>query len=215
MKKASHLFLLNRIFFAAALLFFGGGCAYLLLTSKAAGFIYLTSYHSLSLDRFFIYYTNFGDGLFSIAVVVLLLLFRRFNLAWQVLFAYALSGLFAQFLKGLIYSPRPKDFFMFREHIHLIDGVTLNGDASFPSGHAASAFALATSLALFTINKRLSLLYLILAILVGYSRIYLAQHFPADVLGGAAIGILAAILVYLVIERFRTRSNRLKNPGLK
>jgi membrane-associated phospholipid phosphatase len=213
MKKASHIFFLNPIFFEAALLFLAGGCAYLLFTSRATGFIYLNGYHSVLLDKFFIYYTNLGDGLFSILVVVLLLLIRRFKLAFQVLLAYIVSGLFAQLLKGIIYSPRPKDFFRFREHIHLIDGVTLNGDASFPSGHAVSAFALATSLALFTVNKQLSLFYLGAAILVGYSRIYLAQHFPADVLGGAIIGILMAILVYYLTERYKTRSGLLKRPG--
>jgi membrane-associated phospholipid phosphatase len=213
MKKASHIFFLNPIFFEAALLFLAGGCAYLLFTSRATGFIYLNGYHSMLLDKFFIYYTNLGDGLFSILVVVLLLLIRRFKLALQVFLAYIVSGLFAQLLKGIIYSPRPKDFFRLREHIHLIDGVTLNGDASFPSGHAVSAFALATSLALFTVNKQLSLFYLGAAILVGYSRIYLAQHFPADVLGGAIIGILMAILVFYLTERYQTRSGLLKRPG--
>jgi membrane-associated phospholipid phosphatase len=214
MKRASPIFSVNPIFFEAALLFLAGGFAFLLFSSRASGFIHLNFYHSEWLDKFFIYYTNFGDGLFSILVVLLLLLFRRFKLAWQVLLSYIVSGLFTQFLKAIIYSPRPKDFFRLREHIHLIDGVTLNGNGSFPSGHAASAFALATSLALFTKNKQLSLLYLGAAILVGYSRIYLAQHFPADVMGGAIIGIVMAILVYYLTQRFQTRSNPLKRSGL-
>jgi membrane-associated phospholipid phosphatase len=206
MNRATQLFILNRFFFEAVILFLAGGFSFLLFTSRAAGFLYLSSYHNKFLDGFFIYYTNLGDGLFSIAIVLLLLVFRQFRLAWQILAAYIISGLFVQLLKGIIYSPRPKDFFKLKDHIHLFEGVTLNGNASFPSGHAASAFALATSLALFAINKKISLLYLMAAILVGYSRIYLAQHFPVDVMGGATIGVLAAIGVFFFFDRFKMRS---------
>jgi membrane-associated phospholipid phosphatase len=147
--------------------------------------------------------------------VLLLLLMRKFKLGWQVLAAYVISGLLAQAVKESIYSPRPKDFFRFKEYIHLIEGVTLNGNASFPSGHASSAFALATSMALYSKNKKLSLLYLLAAILVGYSRIYLSQHFPVDVMGGATIGVLTATLVFLFFDRYYSKSAKLKESDTK
>ena len=160
----------------------------------------LTSWHRTWLDNFFIVYTNIGDGLFSIFVGVLLLLIRRFKMAWQVLAAYAISGLLAQLLKNLVYSPRPKEFFKMKEHIYMIDGITLTGNSSFPSGHTVSAFALATVLAVGSKNKKWSTLYLLPAILVGYSRMYLAQHFLQDVLAGSVIGVLTAILVCSFFE---------------
>jgi len=215
MVRARQLFFLNRVFFVAVILFLAGGFSFLLLTSKASGFLYLSPYHTSALDHFFIYYTNLGDGLFSIAVVLLLLLMRKFKLAWQVLAAYIISGLVAQAFKESIYSPRPKDFFRYKEYIHLIEGVTLNGYASFPSGHASSAFALATSLALYSRNKNFSLLYLLAAILVGYSRIYLSQHFPVDVMGGATMGLLTSTLVFLFFDRYYSRSANLKDPDTK
>ena len=215
MKSARQLFFLNPIFFEAVLFFLAGGVCFLLFTSRATGFLLINSNHNAILDRFFIYYTNLGDGLFSVAVVLLLLALRRFRVAFQVLGAYILSGLVAQLLKELIFSPRPKDFFLLKEHIHLFEGLTLNGDASFPSGHAASAFAMATSLALFTLNKQISLTYLVAAIAVGYSRVYLAQHFPADVMGGATIGLLSAVTVFFIFDKYQSRSDKLHRPGTK
>jgi membrane-associated phospholipid phosphatase len=196
MKNLRSILFSNSYFFAGFFLFFVTGLSYLLLTSKSASFLFLSSYHTGVLDNFFIVYTNAGDGLFSVAVGVLLLLLRRFNMALQVLTAYAISGLLAQLLKNLIYSPRPKEFFKFKQHIYLIDGVTGTGSSSFPSGHTASIFALVTMLAFFTKNKKRCWLYLVPAILVGYSRIYLAQHFLLDVLSGSLIGVLTAIFVY-------------------
>ena len=118
--------------------------------------------------------------------------------------------MFSQIIKSLVNSPRPKDYFaLVSEQIHIINDITLSGGASFPSGHSTTAFALATSLALFSKNKQHAWLWLIPAILVGYSRVYLSQHFPKDVFAGALLGVSSAVMVYLMIEQFRLR--RLKN----
>jgi membrane-associated phospholipid phosphatase len=207
MRNFRRLLSSNYYFFWGFFLFFLAGLSYLLLSSKSSSFLFLSSWHRPWLDDFFIVYTNLGDGLFSIFIVVLLLILRRFNMAWQILAAYAISGLLAQLLKNLIYSPRPKEFFKMKEHIYLIDGITNTGSSSFPSGHTASIFALVTMLAFFSKHKKLSALYLIPAILVGYSRIYLAQHFLLDVLAGSVIGVLIAIFVYYF---FPNRLGRLK-----
>jgi membrane-associated phospholipid phosphatase len=213
MQKIKQIFSLNRLFFEAVLVFLAGFLFFILLHSKAAGFLYLNTYHTAFLDLFFIYYTNLGDGLFSVAIVILLLIFRRSRMAWQILAAFLISGLIVQVLKNFIYSPRPKDFFKFREQIHIIEGVTLNGNASFPSGHSASIFALATLLALFSDNKKIGLVYLLAAIGVGYSRIYLAQHFPKDVIGGATIGVLTAVLVFFLFDKYPFRLKSRKSLG--
>lgn len=68
---------------------------------------------------------------------------------------------------------------------------------SFPSGHTATAFSIATSLTLRYPDKpaviAVSYLY---AALIGYGRIYLGVHYPSDVLGGMVIGSGSAALVY-------------------
>ncbi len=63
------------------------------------------------------------------------------------------------------------------------------GFISFPSGHSVTAFALAFVLA--RTYPRYAFLFYGLAILVALSRVYLARHFPSDVVAGAAIGLLA------------------------
>jgi undecaprenyl-diphosphatase len=65
---------------------------------------------------------------------------------------------------------------------------------SFPSGHAAGAFALATLTALFWPRRRW--LPFSGAVLVAYSRVYLGQHYPSDVLAGAILGMATAATVY-------------------
>lgn len=66
-------------------------------------------------------------------------------------------------------------------------------DPSFPSDHAAAAFAIA--LAVFAFSRRVGALFLAVAALIGVSRIALGMHYPSDVLAGALIGCAAALLV--------------------
>lgn len=70
--------------------------------------------------------------------------------------------------------------------------VQMPRSSSFPSGHAASAFAFATGAA--SAQPLLSAPLRALATLVGYSRVHTGVHYPADVLAGAFIGVSAAEL---------------------
>jgi undecaprenyl-diphosphatase len=64
------------------------------------------------------------------------------------------------------------------------------------------------------INKKFwSIMLPILAVLAAYSRVYLSQHFPTDVLAGMCIGILSAILALLIYRSFNKYAN--KRAGLK
>lgn len=67
------------------------------------------------------------------------------------------------------------------------------GFISFPSGHSVTAFALAFVLA--RTYPRYAFLFYGLAVLVALSRVYLAKHFPSDVVAGAALGLLAGWIV--------------------
>ena len=75
---------------------------------------------------------------------------------------------------------------------------------SFPSGHSATAFACATVIAWG--SPRLAVPAFVLAALVAWSRVYVGVHWPLDMLGGAALGVLVAIaLLKLAASRPRLR----------
>lgn len=131
----------------------------------------------------------------------------------MVLVSYALSGLIAQVLKYYIVEPRPAILLKDSGYRYFIDDVTLHNLHAFPSGHTASAFALATVLAFALRNNKYSILLLLGAILVGYSRIYLAEHFLDDVLAGALIGVVSAVVCQLVLQKYSQREIFLPAKG--
>ncbi len=192
----------NRLFFLGSFLFVVVSIFILVVYTKEDGFYFLNGYHSGMLTYFFIYFTYLGDGFFCIALGILLFLFGRRFLSFMVLSSYAISGLIAQVLKYFIVEPRPAILLKETNYQYFIDDVTLHNLHAFPSGHTASAFALAAVLSFATKNKNYAIMFLAGAILVGYSRIYLAQHFMDDVLGGALIGIGSAIICHVFFEKY-------------
>jgi len=78
-------------------------------------------------------------------------------------------------------------------------------DASFPSGHAANAFAGASVLARRLRAQRV--LWWSLALLIAYSRVYLGVHYPLDVIGGALPGFVCGTIAGRVVGATRFRGS--------
>ncbi len=173
-------------------LFCIAGYTLLLLEGKEHSFLWLNSYHRPWLDRLFMLYTYVGDGLFAVLLsLILFFVLRQRKMGLVLLFAYALTGIVAQVIKPLVEAPRPGSYF--REHLpFFIDAIQHHGRTSFPSGHTVTAFALTTVLAFYTRSRWQHLVLILLAVLAGYSRIYLSQHFLEDVMAGSLIGVTGA-----------------------
>jgi membrane-associated phospholipid phosphatase len=77
-------------------------------------------------------------------------------------------------------------------HAHLL--IARSQDFSFPSDHAAGGFALAIGIWLY--DRTLGGVLLILATILSLSRVVVGTHYPGDVLGGAALGTLAALFFW-------------------
>ena len=75
--------------------------------------------------------------------------------------------------------------------------------ASFPSGHAAFYFALAT--AVFLRDRKMGWFFLAGALIISLARVYSGIHWPSDILAGALVGILSALLVNRFFKKGRTR----------
>ena len=69
-------------------------------------------------------------------------------------------------------------------------------DASFPSDHASAAFGIAVAVAL--LDPLAGAFFIVLAVLIAVGRVVVGEHYPGDVIAGAAIGTLSALaVVYL------------------
>ena len=115
------------------------------------------------------------------------------------------------------------------------------GDASFPSGHSANSMGPAWALFMATMPvktaacrsydevrclgwkgegvqprqmHKLGIIAVILAVLIGISRLYLGMHYPSDVVCGLLLGMIAATIVYKVILRTEDRRGLIGGRGL-
>lgn len=176
--------------------------ALLLLNPKADLHLWLTSFYTPFSDIFFHYYTYVGDWVPYAFVGGLL--FYRYHMALLILITQLLPGLVAQLIKHTLNEPRPLLYFKQNFpaiRLHEVAGEHLHSVHSFPSGHTTTAFAFFLTLAFFTKKPALHFLYFVLAVLVGYSRIYLSQHFALDVLAGSVIGVSVTILCKYYVEK--------------
>jgi undecaprenyl-diphosphatase len=125
---------------------------------------------------------------------VLCAVYRRWGVFALTLIAVALADWSAMGLKALVDRPRPP--LRYAEPQTL---VAVPRDASFPSGHAATSFAAATML-VFAFPRLAPFLY-VLAAAVAFSRVYVGVHYPLDVIGGAALGAVIAVVLKLLVNR--------------
>jgi membrane-associated phospholipid phosphatase len=119
---------------------------------------------------------------------------------WQTVGGLAINTIVTQGLKYTIKRDRPYEQYPF-----LINPYQIESDKSFPSGHTSTAFAVATSLSLQYKKWYVVVPAYAWASSVGYSRLYLGEHYPTDVLAGATIGAGSAWLSQYLNKKLFTK----------
>jgi membrane-associated phospholipid phosphatase len=138
--------------------------------------------------------TDLGNGWFAVAIAAVLVLFN-YHKAFIVATSYAVTSVAAQILKYIFDMPRPALYFKDQiSHIHFVKDVDILKLHSFPSGHTVSAFMLAVIFTYWSKKKAWGPLFLLIAIFVGYSRMYLSEHFFEDVIAGSVIGVVVTVI---------------------
>ena len=198
MGKLLKKIIAESLFFRLYIIFLFAWGILLLTDGNNAFLIRINESHNDALDVFFKYVTHIGGGWFALGVGVLLLLFK---VRWGImaLVSFLGSAAITQVLKRWVFDwPRPSVVFAdTMDTIHQVPGVELMTQHTFPSGHSTCAFAVFCLLGIITIRKKyLGFLFCFLAIMAGFSRSYLFQHFPFDVLIGSLIGTLTSLFVF-------------------
>lgn len=186
----------------------------------------LNSYHSSLQDTFFKYYSMLAEWpLYAIALLPLL--WKKVKMTIFFAMCELTGGSILQILKHIISTDRPVSVF---EHyaymdLPLVQGVTMHHGNSFPSGHASTFFMFCTCCVIiqaysyiqrdrpYSLGKKILFHTMLIVLLVvaavgAYSRVYLSQHFLADVCVGSVIGFITPFMMYLLLWN---RIPRLKN----
>lgn len=121
--------------------------------------------------------------------------------------AIIINTAISQALKYTVNRPRP-----YEEYPNLIIPYTIEKDASFPSGHTSTAFALATSISLENKKWYVVVPSYLWATSVGYSRLHLGQHYLTDVLFGATLGVGSAYLSNYLFNKINNKKQKKSLP---
>lgn len=113
-----------------------------------------------------------------------------------------------KFLNLIIPQPRP---FIVEQGVNLLTRPPL--DPSFPSTHAAISAAAATLIFYFSDSRLLRAAGIVVAILVGFSRIFVGVHYPSDILAGWAIGVTVSAISVKLMVRFHSPSTLSKSKS--
>lgn len=169
-------------------------------------FQWIQSIQNSVLDMFFKYYTTLGEaGILFIVIAIALLItkkYRKVGFAMMAALAIMVVGN-NLILKNIFARPRPFNLdpesyaWWFKSYV-FPEIVSRPDSYSFPSGHTSSAFAAAFAAMFY--NRKWGSLVMVLAFLMGFSRIYVEVHYPSDVIAGFFVGIVYALIAAVAVK---------------
>lgn len=150
------------------------------------------------LDEIMPYITQLGSAFSTILICIMLITFGDNTIAYagyNALFTLSITHLIVRILKSKVARPRP-----FNKLSKINISNTNLCDFSFPSGHTTASFSIAITLSL--VFPTHSFIFILLAFIVGLSRIYLGVHYPSDVLVGILVSTFFSIYNYTFLYKF-------------
>lgn len=147
--------------------------------------------------------TNLGNmGFIFIMISLIMIFFKKTRkIGVIVLFSIAIGFVFTNLiLKNVVARPRPfidetSDYYLWWKEA----GSMIENGYSFPSGHTTAAMAFGLSLFL-CFKKKWSWVFLLIPLIMGFTRIYFMVHYTTDVLGAILVGGLSALISYFAIK---------------
>lgn len=179
------------------------GIVFLLKYPKIPLQVNINTYANDDLDVFFLIITKLAEGWITVPVLIYFLI-KDWKKALFIGICYGFTAIIAALLKnytfGYNHRPFAIPYLNTLETYHWIKNYKMPTSLSFPSGHTTTAFTFAMILSLFNKNKWLSIIFIMLASLVGLSRIILSFHFLLDVVGGAIIGGITSFALFVMFK---------------
>lgn len=180
-------------------------------------FLYLNGKHTPWLDPIMAFISSYPCWIIGALIMLAVVYFK--SPSWKkvsslfFMFTVGMSALITNLIKIIVSRPRPIHNTNWENIIHALEGTT-DTSYSFFSSHSATTFSMAMFFFLVVRKVKLSRLYgyaaIIWAAVVAYSRIYVAKHYPFDVLCGTIFGIVMGIVGYLLLEYYiRTKSSKI------
>ena len=156
--------------------------------------------------------TTLGDeGIIFIALGILFLFFKKYRkVGFAILIALVVMLLCNNIiLKDLLARPRPFNLFIIDPEAYSLWGgegakyffpelVHAPSSFSFPSGHTSSAFAAAFAILIY--NRKIGIPMTFFAALMGFSRIYVEVHYCTDVIAGAFVALVYALIAAGIVK---------------
>ncbi len=153
---------------------------------------------SVCLDGTAIFFARYFE--YFLILFLLLFLIKNVKKYWPMV----IQSFFAAILSRLVITniirwlwPRPRPFI--ENHVNLLFSYN-PVEPSFPSGHAAFYFAIATIV--YVYNKKAGVLFYIASFLISISRVFSGIHWPSDIIAGAIVGIFSGWFVILFSRKF-------------
>ena len=177
-----------------------------MLWGKNEAFLYLNANLGPLADKVFEYSSYLAEGWIWIPYFIVLVGLYKKDTAF-ILMNFLVSTLLTQFAKNYIFNTamRPMASGLDATQIHTVPGVEIHSLNSFPSGHTATAFTLFLLTTYLFPNKYALSIGIVYAIVCGYSRIYLAQHFPLDLAGGIFVALLTLPISIFIRQKLNKK----------